>query len=77
MSDPKDPGFVIDLMTATCTFDGGFMCPVVTMLDCDHDVTLEEDEARFAIVKLPPEGILITFDLHQLEHAGRHPPTSH
>lgn len=77
MSREKDLGFVINLVTETCTFDGGFMCPVVTMLDCDCDVTLERDEAKFAIVKVPPDGMFVTLDLQQLRDKGLHAPTSH
>lgn len=71
-------GFVIDLVTETCTFDGGFVCPVITMLDDDGDVTLVGTEAEFAVVKVPPEERFVTVDLGRLRDAGfANSPTSH
>lgn len=72
MSDEfRDPGFVIDLVTQTCVFDTGFVCPVVTMLDSRGDETLESEEAEYAVVRVPPDGLCITVDLQALQEEGQ------
>lgn len=66
--EDDDVGFVIDLKTETCTFDGGLVCPITNILDRNGDDILdEEDEAPvFVVVKVPPEGMHLTVDLREL-----------
>jgi hypothetical protein len=71
-----DPGFVIDLKTETCTFEGGFVAPITAILDTNGDETLDKQDVRYVVVKMPPEGYFVTVDIWQLreEHIA---PTNH
>ena len=74
MIGDDDVGFVIDLKTETCTFDGGFVCPITNILDRDGEETLDKDEAVFVIVKVPPESWHLNVDLRQLRDEWVSPP---
>lgn len=78
MSDEyRDPGFVIDLVSQSCVFEGGFACPVVAMLDGRGDETIDPEEAEYAVVKVPPDGFCITVDLQALREEGHDKPIAH
>jgi len=68
----NDPGFVIDLKTETCTFEGGFVAPITSILDSNYDETLDQEDARYVVVKMPPDNYFVTVDLWQLrdEHVS-------
>ena len=74
MTDEDDVGFVIDLKTETCTFDGGFVCPITSILDSAGEETLDKDEAVYVVVKVPPESLHVTVDLRELRDEWISPP---
>ncbi|SDK41104.1 hypothetical protein [Bradyrhizobium ottawaense] len=75
IGDDDDVSFVIDLKTETVTFDGGFVCPITNILDEKGEEILDhhEDDPVYVVVRVPPEGRLVTVDIRDLDNEHIYP----
>jgi hypothetical protein len=66
MSDDERQGFVVDFNSMSVVFAGGFSVPIVGMIDRFDMETDDPAEAEEILIEMPPEGIVITMLMSDL-----------
>jgi hypothetical protein len=61
--NPAGFGFSVDLNNETVTFDGGYTVKITEMLDRFGDHADENEDVRFIVISMPPDGMEIEIDL--------------
>lgn len=61
--------FIIDFNSMTIVFEGGFSVPIVGMIDRFDMETDDPHEAEELLIEMPPEGIVITMLMSDLNPA--------
>ncbi|WP_439357804.1 hypothetical protein [Bradyrhizobium sp. DASA03007] len=66
MTDERDR-FVVDFYAMCIVYDGGFSVPIVGMIDRFDMETDDPDEAEVLLVRFPPDGIILTMLIDDLD----------
>ena len=69
MEPEEHPGFdyTFDLENRVAIHRDGYHAPIVDMFDEDYEQTLDPDEVAVVYFRMPPEGVLVGFDLKAYE----------
>jgi hypothetical protein len=66
VEDPEGISWEVDLENGVIHWDGGFVTPIVEMLDAFHREVDEPRDAVILMVAMPPEGLIIGVDIRDL-----------
>lgn len=66
MSDENKESFTIDFASMSVVWQGGFSCPIVGMIDRFDMETDDPDQAEEILVKMPPDGIVVSMFMDDL-----------
>lgn len=67
MTAEDNDRFVVDFQSMSIVYDGGFSVPIVGMIDRFGEETDDADEADLLLIRVPPEGIVLTMLMDDLE----------
>jgi hypothetical protein len=59
-------GYTIDFVSMTIVYEGGFAVPIVAMYDRFDMETDDPHEAEELLVRMPPDGIVVTIFMDDL-----------
>ena len=60
MSDENKESFIFDFASMSVVWQRGFSCPIVAMIDRFDMETDDPNEAEEILVEMPPDGIVVT-----------------
>ncbi|WP_029083419.1 hypothetical protein [Bradyrhizobium sp. th.b2] len=61
--------FVVDFLSMSVVYEGGFSVPIVGMIDRFDEETDDPDEAEELLILMPPDGIVVVMDMADLDRA--------
>jgi hypothetical protein len=72
MSDENKESFTIDFASMSVVWQGGFSCPIVGMIDRFDMETDDPGQAEEILVKMPPDGIVVSMFMDDINPAIKH-----
>lgn len=65
--DVENFGFVIDVDNEMIHWDGGFSTPIIEILDEEGLEAIDNENAVFITIQMPPDNICVTIDLRDID----------
>jgi hypothetical protein len=69
MTDENRESFVVDFESMSVVWAQGFSCPIVGMIDRFDEETEDPQEAEEILVEMPPDGIVVSMFMSDIDPA--------